>query len=151
MKYRLKDQMLQKKLDEISGGDFSKKLSETIERELSYPLQNPISAIPVAFGDWGADVYGDQSPRYIVRFHIDEIESVPSYDPHGWNEWPKVTPPEVDIYRVEVFRYADDSDPEVRVAGYWDGKGWRADDPDGGGYCYIMSGEIIRFRPWEEE
>lgn len=142
MKYRLKDQMLQKKLDEISGGDFSKKLSETIERELSYPLQNPILAIPVAFGDWGADVYGDQSPRYIVRFHIDEIESVPSYDQHGWNEWPKVTPPGGPLMRLE---YNDQIGAKRKACATYFNGGWISFDG------FKIEPRNARFRPWEEE
>lgn len=71
------------------------------------------------------------------------------YDPHAWNEWPAVTPPEIGTYRVEVF--LDDSDkPYVRVAGYWNGKRWTADDPEGGGQYYVTDGERTRFRPWDD-
>ncbi len=151
MKYRLKDQMLQKKLDEITGGDFSKKLSETIERELSYPLQNPISAIPVAFGDWGADVYGDQSPRYIARFHLEEIEPVPEYNPKAWNLWPDTEPPENVQMRIEVMTtYPTEQEKVARYycRAYWNGKDWI--QPSGLA-VYTEKGETVRYRPWEDE
>ena len=80
-------------------------------------------------------------PRFGCLFSADELEILPSYKSNGWNEWPAVTPPKVGHYRVEVFENAYDSEPEIRVAGYWNGKRW----------LIPQEGGRTRFRAWEDE
>lgn len=97
MKYRLKDQMLQKKLDEISGGDFSKRLQEAKSEK---------GVVTVCFGKPAPIIPGDREPyeghAFLATLLKDELEIVPSYDPHGWNSWPGVEPPEDVLMRLEI-------------------------------------------------
>lgn len=73
MKYKLKDAKLQRKLDEISGGDFS----ESLDR-------------------WG--VCGGP---FAIIIHPEVLELKDGYDPNDWNNYPEVTPPEGVLMRVE--------------------------------------------------
>lgn len=76
-----------------------------------------------------------------MTWHLEgrELEKVPGYNPHGWNEYPKVTPPEGVPMLVEtnlgfgfkaIFEHGD----------------WLDNRNDVGGFDY---GNVIRFRPWE--
>lgn len=83
MKYRLKDQILQEKLDAISDGDFSKKLQS------AYPSQVFLDCLCVNFGGEvkQIEMVGGLHPgRLLARFHPSEIEEVPEYDPDEENE-----------------------------------------------------------------
>ena len=129
MKYRLKDQELQRKLDELSDGDFSRKLQTY---RFDYGLSNFVQ-------------FGESAPFDATKFRVfisnEDVEAVPEYDPHAWNDFPKVMPPEKGTYRVEVFEDSDDSEPKIKAAGYWDGKRWLINNE---------GGARTRFRPWEE-
>lgn len=70
-----------------------------------------------------------------------QLEEVPEYNPHGWNEYPKVTPPEGVPMRVETnmgfgfkarFEHGDWLDNRNDVVGFDDGN-------------------VIRFRLWNED
>lgn len=73
MKYGLKDKKLHETLDQISNGDFSKRLEEH-----------------------------DVTPRGLIWFGEDEKFAIDTdyfefekvFDPNDWNEYPKITPPE---------------------------------------------------------
>lgn len=146
MKYRLKDRELQEKLDAISGGDFSEKLNTEAQKMFSPVLAR--ETFRVYFGDFDALVN-----RFSVLFELDEVEEIPGYDPHKWNIWPDVEPPEGVLMRAEIFFDRDDSVLRVMPARYckktsaeWDGSAW------------ISFGEVldedeiekIRFRPWDD-
>lgn len=134
MKYILKDRELQAKLDEISGGDFTKKLETEGQREYNALLRREV--VRVYFGE-----FDPLASKFSALFELDEMEEVPSYDPHAWNDLSDVRPPELGIYRVEVFENADDSEPEFKRAGYWDGRRFHIE----------KYGARVRFRPWEDE
>ncbi len=128
MKYRLKDAELQAKLDEISGGDFSHQLKL---------FANPDGDFHIAFGQEN----DEGLRRFCASFSPSDIEKTPEYTPNAWNELSDVRPPELGIYRVEVFENADDSEPEFKRAGYWDGRRFHIE----------KYGARVRFRPWEDE
>lgn len=87
MKYRLKCRYTQKRLDEISGGDFTLRLQESASEGRPY--------VSVLFGDL---------PHFSATFERKEIEEVPAiYDPTIWNEWPNAEPPSGVLMRVEIF------------------------------------------------
>lgn len=65
MKYRLKDQELQKKLDEISGGDFSEKLQKSVRVLNSVAIGVPFSREK-----------GKNTKWFEAFFFPDEIEEV---------------------------------------------------------------------------
>lgn len=144
MKYRLKDQELQRKLDAISGGDFSEKLNTEALKRFSPVLARDV--FTVYFGDFDA-----LANRFSVLFELNEVEEVPEYDPRRWNEWPDVEPPRHKLLRTEVLTKRIDWDtPEPRGgqsrfkgSGIFDGNEW---------YFYDATtrkeGETVRFRPW---
>ena len=140
-KYRLKDQELQKKLDEISNGDFS--------RQIEGNLQN-IKGRGTTDADYRL-FFGELSGRYEIvnRFSMllyeHEIEVFEEYDPNDWNAYPDVTPPEGVWMRTE---HRDETDPPgiIRKVGavFQDGT-WR----NSTGEAYPSYISIKRFRPWE--
>ena len=136
-KYRLKDRELQAKLDEISNGDFTDKLETEARRKFVDILNREV--IQVFFGDF--DIFAN---RYSVVFELSEVEEVSEYDPHAWNEWPTVEPPNGELMRVE---YVDiDNRHRKGCAVFYPPKSWL--DYNG---KVIKGVNAIRFRPWEEE
>ena len=80
-----------------------------------------------------------------MTFSKDELEEIPEYNPHDWNEYPKVTPPYGLIMRVEmhcglkfgsIYRHFEEGD--------------RWCYPDGALMPRVYSDEVTRFRPWED-
>ena len=86
MIYRLKDKELQRKLDDISRGEFSQKLNE------------------------GAKLNGILGV-FDVRFNISgcSVEERPEYNPNDWNNYPEVTPAPGIPMQTE-FRWKEDKD-----------------------------------------
>ena len=68
MPFRLKDQDLQHKLDDLTYGDFT----ETLNRELN-GYDEPIMAMDVECGE-SVQQYEIYVPRLSIRFGKDEIE-----------------------------------------------------------------------------
>ena len=133
-KYRLKDRALQKQLDAISGGDFSEKLNTEALKRFSPVLAREV--FTVYFGDFDA-----LANRFSVIFELDEIEEVPEYDPHKWNPYPEVTPPECVPMRVE-YRRPDET--IGRCCSFFREGVWEdSEDQD----LEIIN--VQRFRPWE--
>ena len=75
MKYRLKDRELQKKLDEISKGDFSDALEVCSAAVASALKRGKPTTI------W----FGVQ-PQLSLEIASDMLEEVQEYDPHAWNK-----------------------------------------------------------------
>lgn len=65
MTWKLKDRELQKKLDEISDGDFSERLQEGVSK-----------IAPVVVFCFGESPYPETKHRYMVSFRHDEIEQI---------------------------------------------------------------------------
>lgn len=82
-KYRLKDQELQKKLDEISGGGFTEALRS---------VKNPNCIVFQA---------RNGGPAMSIMLTSQDIEPFLEYNPDDWNAYPEVTPPEGVLMRVE--------------------------------------------------
>lgn len=134
MKYRLKDHELQRKLDEISDGDFSARLHK--EREL---IKDSFQKEPRLHVLW----FGEGS-QFSAALYADMLEEVREYDPHKWNEYPEVTPPEDVWMRVErcvdgrtyhfAARYVPVGDSEDYE--------WLSEAN--------LSIDVDRFRPWDD-
>ena len=135
MKYRLKDRELQRKLDEISDGDFSARLHK--EREL---IKDSFQKEPRLHVLW----FGEGS-QFSAALYADMLEEVREYDPHGWNAFPEVEPPEGVWMRVErcvdgrtyhfAARYVPVGDSEDYE--------WLSEAN--------LSIDVDRFRPWDQE
>ena len=131
MKYRLKDRVLQQKLDELSDGDFSARLHK--EREL---IKDSFKKEPRLHVLW----FGEGS-QFSAALYADMLEEVREYDPHKWNEYPEVTPPEGVWMRCETD--ANAIQHKIRRVAKFDGREWRDS----------LSKQVVvhRFRPWDED
>lgn len=139
MKYRLKDRELQKKLDEISDGDFSARLHK--EREL---IKDSFKKEPRLHVLW----FGEGS-QFSAALYADMLEEVREYDPHKWNEYPEVTPPKDVWMRCENV-YGSEPERLERFAArytsqYEDGEWVDAWFSNG------LRRDVTSFRPWDEE
>lgn len=88
MKYRLTDRELQKKLDEATDGEFSRRLQNDRERMDGMILIGCMGMIE----DRRRHNH-TKLQRMTLCFATDEIEEVAEYDPHGWNAFPKSSRP----------------------------------------------------------
>lgn len=132
MKYRLKDQELQKKLDEISGGYFSDAMKGiTIDGFKVFP--NPI---PFRLGDDG--------PVAAIQLLSKDIEPYIEYDPNDWNPYPEVMPPEGVLMRVE-FIY---DGILRRNCAIFENEAWYIAADRKALYDFTID-NVKRFRPWE--
>ena len=138
-KYRLKDRDLQAKLDELSGGEFSKNL-HLFDDELFASGWGKNLCFTQTEDENGEELEEPRTykqPQFGAFFNANEVEAVPEYNPHKWNRWPDVTPPEGVLMRIEEL------DGTCCAGAYIDG-GWHIDGRDDLG-C------VKRFRPWEDE
>lgn len=135
MRYRLKDKELQRKLDELSDGDFSARLHK--EREL---IKDSFKKEPRLHVLW----FGEGS-QFSAALYADMLEEVREYDPHGWNDFPEVEPPEGVLMRVEWREGVELRRGVARYVAWGDNKE------------FVWMGErgiirqVDRFRPWDEE
>ena len=154
MKYRLKDRELQKKLDEATDGEFSRRLQNDRERMDGMILIGCMGMI-----EDRRRHHHTKIQRMTLCFATDEIEEVAEYDPHGvaeydpraWNDYSKVNPPEGVLMRVEChdgskacaqLRFFE-REGFCRPEGLWcdiDGTPWPIADSDA----------VVRFRPWDD-
>ena len=78
------------------------------------------------------------------------IRTKEGYDPHAWNNYPEVTPPEDISLRCEGHD-RDPGRPFRAILRYLDG-GFCFDSTDPRLYRSLFPGMVIdRFRPWDEE
>ncbi len=135
MKYRLKDRELQRKLDEISKGDFSDALEVCSAAVASALKRGKPTTI------W----FGVQ-PQLSLEIASDMLEEVAEYDPHGWNDFPEVEPPEGVLMRVEC---RDGRKACAKYRLFIEGGSWC--DVNGGAWPEAYSQSVARFRSWDEE
>ena len=135
MKYRLKDRELQRKLDEITKGEFSKNLYKR-DDNLFHSFSGNLLTTHLGKTNYYERKFG-------FWFFPNEIEEVPQYDPTKWNRFPEVTPPEGVWMRVETdmgfgfkarFQFGDWLDNRNDIIGPKDG----------------IDGAVCLFRPWED-
>lgn len=138
MTWHLKDRELEKKLEEFTGGDFVNSLNCAIERE-------DIDSEFFVWVAFGRKLSGDDNKENCLLFRTDELEEVPEYNPHGWNNFPEVTPPENVRMRVE-FNYKDEPEKTYHACFYFFSGKWYWDTCK---YSIASSIVNIRFRPWE--
>lgn len=140
MRYRLKDRELQKKLDEATDGEFSRRLQNDRERMDGMILIGCMGMIE----DRRRHNH-TKLQRMTLCFALDEIEEVAEYDPHGWNDFPEVEPPKGVLMRVEWREGVELRRGVARYVAWGDNKE------------FVWMGErgiirqVDRFRPWDEE
>lgn len=133
MTWHLKDRELEKKLIAIDP-DFIENLQK---KEVV-----GTKAYSIHFGDYVLSG-SIGSPRFYAYFDKSELEDVPKYNPHAWNDFPEVTPPEGVWMRLEL---RPKSGGSCRVgAKYVNGKWFLY-----GGSIENFANYTARFRPWED-
>lgn len=123
-KYRLKDQELQKKLDELSNGTFS----ELIATSGGVFAREDKSLLKIGNG------------RFIVVLHKEDFEAV--YNPDAWNNYPEVSPPEGIPLRIQISR----GPKLIRLFAYY--KDSRFYDAEGR-LIHIYKRDDVQFKSWE--
>lgn len=128
MRFRLKDRELQKKLDEISNGGLSRMLGRL-----------PYYTIQSSEPDF---LHFSKNPHLMLEVTSDMLESLREYNPHGWNSFPEVEPPEGVLMRVEC--------NQMKTCLVFENGKWRY--PSGESFeNYEFAFPVKRFRPWDED
>lgn len=135
MTWHLKDRELEKKLIAIDP-KFVSRLDRVTKDALEFEgkgiLVAGVEAVEVLFA---------------LDFSITELEEVEDYNPHGWNEYPKITPPYDVMMRIDLAK---------KTYGL---KGFYRHSEEGDCWCFAdgstlptyLSEKINRFRPWSED
>lgn len=132
MTFRLKDKNLQVQLDALSVGDFSKRLQHANHDD---------GMIFVEFGE-KLESPGFDLHRFNLAFFDDEVKEIHRYNPHGWNAFPEVEPPEGVLMRVEC--------NQMKTCLVFENGKWRY--PSGESFeNYEFAFPVKRFRPWDED
>lgn len=132
MTFRLKDKNLQVQLDALSDGDFSKRL---------HHANHDDGMIFVEFGE-KLESPGFDLHRFNLAFFDDEVKEIHRYNPHGWNAFPEVEPPEGVLMRVEC--------NQMKTCLVFENGKWRY--PSGESFeNYEFAFPVKRFRPWDED
>lgn len=100
MKYRLKDQDLQRHLDAISHGEFSRCLQTELQDIRGSGTTDADYRVFFGFMSGRAELVN----RFSMLLYEHEIEATPEYNPNGWNKYPDVTPPDGVPLRVQISR-----------------------------------------------
>lgn len=140
IKYRLKDDELQKKLDEITDGDFSKQLASAKATTINRGEQFFIDA--GAFAGW-------KHGRIRLFLSNKEIEEFEEYNPDDWNNFPAVTPPENIKMRVEVIFSNPQPGELMAYSGCAIFNGSYFVDSNTQKGIRVNDLDDVRFRPWE--
>ena len=128
MRFRLKDRELQKKLDEISNGGLSRMLGRL-------PYYTTQSSEP----DF---LHFSKNPHLMLEVTSDMLESLREYNPHGWNSFPEVEPPEGVLMRVEC--------NQMKTCIVFENGKWRYQSGESF-ENYEFAFPVKRFRPWDED
>lgn len=132
MTFRLKDKNLQVQLDALSDGDFSKRLQHANHDD---------GMIFVEFGE-KLESPGFDLHRFNLAFFDDEVKEIHRYNPHGWNAFPEVEPPEGVLMRVEC--------NQMKTCLVFENGKWRY--PSGESFeDREFAFPVKRFRPWDED
>lgn len=132
MTFRLQDKNLQVQLDALSDGDFSKRLQHANHDD---------GMIFVEFGE-KLESPGFDLHRFNLAFFDDEVKEIHRYNPHGWNAFPEVEPPEGVLMRVEC--------NQMKTCLVFENGKWRY--PSGESFeNYEFAFPVKRFRPWDED
>ena len=144
MTWHLKDRELEEALNKKSHpmhtftDELNKKMTQIPKEYLPRVLGTEVTFQRIGTG--GVILEGN-----VLQFSIEEIENTPEYNPKGWNDYPKVTPPEGVPMSVESV-YGQCSYRECAIL---DNGIWKT-ERDGKPTEFALIGQVKRFRPWED-
>ncbi len=136
MTWHLIDRELEEKLNKTSHpmhtftDELNKKMAQIPKKELPRVLGAVVTFQRIGTG-------GVILENNILKFSIEELVNIPEYDPHNWNKYPEVTPPEGIWMRFET-RNKEGFMAEFAFGKWFNCRGTKIDSPSG------------RFRPWED-
>lgn len=83
-----------------------------------------------------------KNPHLMLEVTSDMLESLREYNPHSWNSFPEVEPPEGVLMRVEC--------NQMKTCLVFENGKWRY--PSGESFeNYEFAFPVKRFRPWDED
>ena len=136
MTWHLKDRELEKVFEAYSGGNFVNALNYSIENE-------NIDSDFIVYVEFGREFLGPDFAENCLCFRTDELEEVCEYNPHGWNEYPNVIPPEGVLMRVEC-------ENNLHTALVYKNNRWQFESGENfQGFERIY--KVRRYRPWNED
>ena len=135
IRYTLEDKGRQEGLEKAFPG-FGEDLQTAGERE----FDDRYDYVEVLLSDCGG-VLGD----YTLPIAKTAIRTEEVYDPHAWNNYPEVTPPEKVWMRIEML--SQDGGIKTRDVAFYKAGRWCKFPLDNG---EVILGRL-RFRPWDEE
>ena len=161
MTWHLKDRELEKAFEANSGGKFVDALNYEVKH-------TNIDSEFIVYVGFVRECLGDDSSEICLCFKTDELEDIPEYNPHAWNNYPEVTPPKRVLMRIE---YEDSEGNLVRecamfvdvvvapLPSYWMTANWNGKEEDIVEDAYridsnnylIEDGMKLRFRPWSDD
>lgn len=130
MTLHLKDRVIEQKLNELSNGEFSKILNKEADTKNGDCLCFTI----------------DKKEDIELSVYIRPEAIEPEYNPHDWNEFPKVKPPYNVMMRVETYT---GQGYKLFYNHLGDGDFWC--DPNYLLMPKAFSDDVTRFRPWNED
>ncbi len=138
MTWHLKDRELEKKLTELCSY-----FLETLNYGV-YSKRDDENYIFVSFDrDKSGNIFGSND----LWFWMDELEEVPEYNPHTWNLYPEVTPPQGAMMRIKYHDVTSKDRKVERGFALFDCGQWVSDS----GYPKFPNNPqnyVIWFRPW---
>lgn len=141
MTWHLKDREFEEKLNKTSHPmhTFTDELNKKMARIPKEQLPRVLGA-EVTFQRIGTG--GVILENNILKFSIEELVNIPEYNPHSWNKYPEVTPPENVLMRVEC-------DGNIHTALIYKDNRWQFES---GEHFSIFEKiyKVRRFRPWED-
>lgn len=139
MKWHLKDRELEKKLIAIDP-NFVSRLDKTTKTILKFQEKGFI-----LHGDARINVWYKDDVLFSLGCSITELEEVEDYNSNAWNDYPKVTPPEGVVMRVESVC----GNCSYKKCAIFDEDTWK-NERDGKPTGLVL-GKVKRFRPWSED
>lgn len=139
MSWHLKDRELEKQLIELDS-NFLGNLNEAMYQFSLRENEEGEDLIDVDM-----EIY--RPPRYItaqLQIEKTDIEKIVEYNPHAWNEYPKVTPSENIPMRVET----ESGGYIYRECAIFNEGVWKCERD--GNADEELYGHVKRFRPWED-
>lgn len=137
MTWHLKDRELEEKLNKTSHPmhTFTDELNKEMDQIPKDSLKKGLGVVVIfkKIGTGGAILENN-----ILKFSIEELMNIPEYDPHNWNKYPEVTPPEGVWMRFET------KNNEGFMAEFAYGKWFNC-------YGNRINRYSGRFRPWSED
>lgn len=132
MTWHLKDRELERKLNDLVGGN---EFTEALNQASSIiGIKNTIT---VKFGPNTGHIKGS----FRCYFEVEELINI-GYDPHNWNEYPNVIPPEGVLMRVEC-------ENNLHTALVYKNNRWQFESGENfQGFERIY--KVRRYRPWED-